>query len=374
MRGLRSVVCGLAVALALTLVWSEEAQALFGSTKCDPTDNDRAEASRVLRGVNQRLDVMEANIVEALRLTTGQVSGYIAQNAKTTTQALDSQTRLLAQIAREVEETRSIREHRPAQTACDTITGLSGLGDSRRATVAARDEAERLEGGRLIGDRGEVAAVGGANNEARFEDVLSKYCHAGRGGQSELVCTGSEDDHGADLKPGNLLETRTFSSREELQTAVEVSRNLSAPVVFSQVPFVTAGTAQEKAQALYARALDGRAALSEEYMSHMRSMRYPGAALGGWVAELVPSEAGRRGEGLSRYELLEILASRRFEDPNWFVGLQSMSEANLLREMVTLQAIQLLLQWEDYRLSERRGAIDATSLALALERARGGLF
>ena len=374
MRGLRSVVCGLAVVLALTLVWTEEADALFGRTKCDPTDNDRAEASRVLRGVKQRLDVMEANIVEALRLTTGQVSGYIAQNAKTTTQALDSQTRLLAQIAREVEETRSIREHRPAQTACDTITGLSGLGDSRRASAVAGEEAERVEGGRVIGDRGAVSAVGGANNEERFETVLSKYCHAGRGGQSAEVCTASEEEHGADLRPSNLLETRTFTTREELETAVEVSRNLAAPIVFGQVPFVTAGTEREKSRALYGRALDARTALSADYMSHARSMRYPGAALGGWVAALVPEEAERSGEGLSRYELLEILASRRFEDPNWFVGLQSMSEANLLREMVTLQAIQLLLQWEDYRLSERRGAIDATSLALALERARGGLF
>ena len=374
MRRLRSLGCGIGLALALTFVGASDAHALFGRAKCDPTDNDRAEASRVLRGVKQRLDVMEANIVEALRLTTGQVSGYIAQGAKTTTQALDAQTQLLAQIAREVEETRSIREHRPAETACETITGLSGLGDSRRASEAAGKEAERVEGGRVMGDRGAASEVGSANNDARFEAVLGKYCHAGRGGQSEQVCTASEERHGADLRPGNLLETRTFTTREELETAVEVSRNLAAPVVFGQVPFVTAETEQEKARVLYARSLDARTALSADFMSHARSLRYPGAALGGWVAQLVPGEADREGEGLSRYELLEILASRRFEDPNWFVGLQSMSEANLLREMVTLQAIQLLLQWEGFRLAERRGAIDATSLSVALERARGSLF
>lgn len=351
-----------------------EAEAFFGRSKCDPTDNDRAEASRVLRGVKQRLDVMEANIVEALRLSTGQVSGYIAQNAKTTTQALDAQTKLIAQISREVEETRSVREHRPAESACDTITGLSGLGGTRRAAESAADEFEKLEGGRVMGDRGAVSDVGGANNEARFDDLLSKYCHPGRAGQSEAVCTGSERGHGADLRPANLLETRTFANREELDAAVELSRNLAAPVVFGQVPFVTAETADEKARVLYARALDARTALSADYMSHARSLRYPGAALGGWVAELVPGEAGRTGEGLSRYELLEILASRRFEDPNWFLGLQGMGEANLLREMVTLQAIGLMLQWEEFRLSERRGAIDATSLSVALESARGPLF
>lgn len=374
MRGLGRIVCGGALALIVTAGAAGDAYALFGRSKCDPTDNDRAEASRVLRGVTQRLDVMEANIVEALRLTTGQVSGYVAQNAKTTTQALDAQTQLLAQIAREVEETRSVREHRPAETACDTITGLSGLGDSRRAAESAGEEAERLEGGRVIGDRGAVSAVGGANNEARFESVLSKYCHAGRGGQSEQVCTGPEGMHGADLKPGNLFETRTFKTREELETAVEVSRNLAAPVVFGHPPFATAGTEREKSRALLVRSLDARTALGADFMSHARSMRHPGVALGDWVAQLVPGEAGRAGQGLSRYELLEILASRRFEDPNWFVGLQGMSEANLLRELVTLQAIGLMLEWEGYRLAERRGAMDATSLALALERARGGLF
>lgn len=364
----------LLAAAAGTAAAPGEAEAFFGRSKCDPTDNDRAEASRVLRGVKQRLDVMEANIVEALRLTTGQVSGYIAQNAKTTTQALDAQTKLIAQISREVEETRSVREHRPAESACDTITGLTGLGGTRRAAESAAEEAEKVESGRVMGDWGVADEVGGAGNAGRFADVMETYCNAGRGGQSEAVCGGGEGEHGADLRAANLFEMRTFATREELDTAVELSRNLAAPVVFPQVPFATAETEQEMGQVLYARALDARTALSADYLSHVRSLRYPGADLGGWVAELVPGEAGRTGRGLSRYELLEILASRRFEDPNWFVGLQGMGEANLLRELVTLQAIGLLLQWEGFRLSERRGALDATSLSVALERARGRLF
>ena len=44
--------------------------------------NDRAEASRVLVGLTREIDVMEATIVEALRLQTGQLSGYAAQSAK----------------------------------------------------------------------------------------------------------------------------------------------------------------------------------------------------------------------------------------------------------------------------------------------------
>ncbi|MDE0052468.1 MAG: hypothetical protein OXO52_22010, partial [Rhodospirillales bacterium] len=73
---------------------------------------------------------------------------------------------------------------------------------------------------------------------------------------------------------------------------------------------------------------------------------------------------------VSRYELLELLASGRFEDPNWFVGLQAMSAENLLRELVTLQAVSLMLDWQRYRTDERRGAIDAASLALGVEEMR----
>ena len=47
-----------------------------------------------------------------------------------------------------------------------------------------------------------------------------------------------------------------------------------------------------------------------------------------------------------------------------------MSPENLLRELVTLQAVSLMLDWQRYRTDERRGAIDAASLALATEEMR----
>ena len=72
-------------------------------------------------------------------------------------------------------------------------------------------------------------------------------------------------------------------------------------------------------------------------------------------------------EPVSRYELLEILAARRFENPDWFVQLQAMNEANLLREAVTLLATSLMLDWERYRLDERRGGLDAVSTAIGAE-------
>jgi len=336
---------------------------------CDPTDNDRAEASRVLVGLTREIDVMEASIVEALRLQTGQLSGYAAQSAKAVTGALDAQTGLQAQIAREVEETRAMRARRPTDSGCAAITGLAGLKAARQATESAYARAAGAETGRIAGDRAAVPDAGAAaGNAARFQTVTDLYCNAARAGADPSPCRGEEALHAADLQAANLFDRRTFASEAELRTAVELSRNLIAPVVHDPPALASAETDQERRRALLARSADARAALAGDYFAHARALRAPGAALGSWAAR---AAAGRDAETpVSRYELLELLASRRFENPAWFVDLQAMGTENLLREMITLQAVSLMLDWRRYRLDERRGAIGATGLALAAERMR----
>ena len=344
--------------------------------KCDRTDNDRREASRVIADLTGEIDAMERAIIEALRLQTGQLSGYIAQSAKAVTGALDSQTKLQAQTAREVAETGAMMAHRPSRSACEAVTGLRGLAATGAAAKGAHGRAAATETGRITSDRAVVDRPGAAAGDAaRFESVTREYCNAGRAGEDpELsgtsVCRGGHAMHGADLHAGTLFDRRTFASEDELRAAVELSRNLAAPVVHDPPPLASADTDRERRRALLARAADARTALAADYLAQARALRAPGPALGEWAAAVAPG-AGRDAETpVSRYELLELLASGRFEDPHWFVRLQAMSQENLLRELVTLQAVSLMLDWQRYRTDERRGAIDAASLALATEEMR----
>ena len=362
-------VCVAAVA-AVAMLAASPAEAL----RCDRTDNDRAEASRAIRVLTGEIDAMERAIIEALRLQTGQLSGYTAQGTKAIAQALDAQTRLQAQTAREVEETRTMNAHRPSRSACSTVTGATGLRATRSAAETMGRAAAEVETGRIVSDRAVVAEAGSAaDGAARFDTLTGVYCSAGRAGDG--TCRGEDAWHGADLRPGTLLDRRTFGSDAELRAAVELSRNLAAPVVHDPLPLASAETDRERRLVLLARAADARTALAADWFGHARSLRTPGADLGAWADAVAPD--GRSPDGardpespVSRYELMELLASRRFDDPGWFVALQEMSAENLLRELVMLHSISLMLDWERFRLDERRGAMEAARLALSTEEMR----
>ena len=331
---------------------------------CDRTDNDRREASRVIRNVSGRIDAMEKSIVETLIAQTGQLSGYQAQSTKAILDGLDAQTKLLAQTTREVEENRALRDRRPSRRACRTATGARGLGAARQAQEAEKVRAVDAGVGRIAGDRS-VGRGSAADNNQRFEAVMGRFCNGKRAGEDVRACRAPPAMHAADLKPANLFDKGTLSSAEERRTAIEFSRNVAAPVVFDPPPIASAETSVERRRALLARSADARAALAAEYFAHARSLRAPGVALGRWAGALVPDRDPSA--PVSRYEILEILAAKRFEDPDWFVRLQGMTVPNLLRELVSLRAISLMLDWERFRGEERRGGLAAADVAMGAE-------
>ena len=211
-----------------------------------------------------------------------------------------------------------MRARRPTDSGCAAITGLAGLAATRQAAESAYVRAAGAETGRIAGDRAAVPDAGAAaGNAARFESLTSTYCNGARAGEDAALCRGGDALHTADLKAGNLFDRRTFANEAELRTAVELSRNLTAPVVHDPPALASAETDQERRRILVARSADARAALAGDYFAHARALRAPGAALGAWAAQAAPGRDAAT--PVSRYELLELLASRRFENPGWFV-------------------------------------------------------
>ena len=322
-----------------------------------------------VRKVNLRIDEMENSIVRALQLQSAQLSGYIATAAESTGKALDAQTKLLAQIAREEAETRSKLGHRPTRSGCETVTGMRGLRAGREVSEAAAARGAAVETARIVGDKA-IVASGGRNADAkrRFEVWTKNHCSGDRAVAGGDVCKGDGAMHGADMRPASVLDVRTFGNDDQRSAAEEFGRNVAAPVVWDPIPLRAVDTPEDERTALLLRSAEARSGLAADWFSEARARREPAAKLGAWAASLAPG-AGVTGD-ISRYELLEILASRRFEDPEWALRLQEMNTDQLLRELLTMQAAALMVQWERYRQDERRGSMEAARLALAAEEMR----
>ena len=353
-------------AAALLALCAPQARA-FG---CDPTDNDAREASRVIANMTEQLTALEMSILEALKLHAAQVSGVITQNANAFGSAIDGANAVRAEMMRDVEESRAMRDHAPSETVCEGITGMSGLGPGREQQAAMSQERSALMVGRLTQDPTVVAVRGEAGDtRARYERLVQLYCDPSRTAEESDACTGSGELHGADLHPGALLGRTTLGDEVERETASDWARNIAVPVAWEPLPYRDPGTTVGRRKLLRERAFDARAALAGGYLNHVYGMRVPAVNLGGWARAVLPEGMGPDVEALSHYELLEAL-THRFESPDYFLRLQAQGEANLLRELVQLRAVDLMLDWERYRLAEWHGAMTAALLALETERDR----
>ena len=357
-----------AVAVLLLLLAAPEAHA--GCCSC-AWSASRSAARTVITNVNARIDRMERSIVETMELQTAQLSEYIAEGAKSVTDGLDAQTKLLAEIARDEAETQSKLQHRPTSSGCRTVTGMAGLASGRIAGAEAGARAGAREAGRIGGDSAVVGDGAGMapDTSRRFGVWTGTHCSESRLKAGAGVCRGDPSRHDADIKASSLFDVDTFGDDEERLAAEELGRNLASPLVWDRYPLKAVDTAHDRELAMLARAADARSALASDWFARARGAREPAVDLAGWASALAPGAAGAGGR-VSRHELLEVLASRRFENPAWAVGLQSMNRDNLLRELAFLQAATLILGWEHYQMDERRGAMEAARLGAAAEEMR----
>ena len=359
-----------AVAVAVPALAPSPAAALFGGGgKCTPTWKTVSEASRVITKVNARIETLERTIHDALVRQTGQQSGYIAQSAKAVTTALDSHAAVRAQTERDAAEVKAQVARRPSRSACTVTTGAEGLARARAASRLAGRAAAVSETGRIAGDRATGSAPAAATDSAeRYRRILERWCSPDRAPLQSAACSGASEDHGRDLRPDSLFGVETFASERELQAAIDLSRNLTVPAVEDPEPLGAVDSASERARVMASRAAAARRALAAEALGHLRALRAPGPELGAWAAAVDPDRDGDA--AVSRLELVDLLAAKRFERTAWWTELQSMGGEALLRETASLLAASLLLDRERFRLEERRLAIQAAMLAAQIDRDR----
>lgn len=320
--------------------------------RCDPTDNDIAEASRVI----SRIAALEDRLVRELRLQTAQISGYLAQGARATVDGLGSHARARAQTAREEAQARSAVAHAPAVTGCQSASGLAGFGPADIVVGRALRRANHRETGRIAGDPGAFGhpVHADASTRARRADALYGPAAA--------------QAH-ADLRPDTLFGTDRLETPADRTAALDLARNLVHPVARPAAPVPQ--TPGDRTRLLERRAHDARVGLAAGWMNRMLAHRIPAVDLGRWAAHVAPGAVAGE-SALSERELLRVLAVARPAAPDYQAGLSALPEAELLREIIRNQTIALRIAMHRLELAEMHGAIDAAILAILADRPAEG--
>ncbi len=347
---------------------------------CDGTDNDIAEANRVITQLAQAetaiigtIATMEASVVQTLALHAGQTSAYIAQNATAISTAIDEQTKRQAQVLRDVEETEAIQGRLPSVNACEGITGLAALGTVRLASELAHAQATEIETGRVTQDRAVTSLAGAATDTtSRFDLVFASYCNAERAGVDGDICSAPPELHDADLRASSLFGEATLATEASRRVATDWIRNLTVPVIDDPPPLASADTTEERKSILDHRADDARIALAIDYMNGLYANRVPAVNHGAWANAVrgLGSQSVEGSGAISHHELLRVLARERYEDPGYFVSLQGLGTENLLRELIQLQVVGLMVNWERFTLEQQRGAMEAVGLVMTVDQKR----
>ena len=308
-------------------------------------------------------------VVGGLKLHAEQLSAIWATNANAGGAALDGANLARAEMLRDVEESRAVRDHAPAVGVCEGVEGARSGAASRALERAMGDAGGDAVVAWLVRDTERVAGLTTARDaRERVDEVLGRFCAEGRALGGGRRCEGDPGAHVADLHPGAVLGAGTFEDGEAVLAAAEWVRNVALPVAEDVAPLRAVRSEADLHAALARRARDARAALAAGYLQRRLAARLPAVSAGGW-ASAVGSEP-RVGESLGRHELLEILARGRFERPEYFSRLQGEGRANLLREWIVNEAVGLGVSFEAYRDAERRGALLAARLSQALVRER----
>jgi len=187
--------------------------------------------------------------------------------------------------------------------------------------------------------------------------------------QKAGLCATAKTDKPYDLEASSLLNKRQFSAvdGQDASHALQFIKNVTNPtplplltrdemfVDYNKKVFTDAGlknlSARFKQQTLMSLAQQSLLKLYEERLPYE-----------------VPYGTGEEGneniESLSTLELLRLDASgRRYEDKNWYSNISTLSSDALMREMVSMMALQLHMDYKRYEQMQRMEAMMAAQMA-----------
>lgn len=339
---------------------------------------ENAGDDHVIGQLTERINAMELAIIEAMRLSTGQLSG----NSK---EQIGAQSNLAnteddrAVVAR-VEDARlkAITDSASSPNGCNVISAASGVNG---LDTGSQDYQQKL-----TEDLGNWAS--GANNmpqsteeaiQKRVELTCSTYANDQdvRSGLCQNVGSFPNADVNADQSiyyhaPGTtsatLDEDRVKAAKAFLLNTINPQPAAALLPDQAKTPGGAQLAAANKTDA-------GRMSIANDAAAEILSHRTAQAS--GDYANILQATAsqitgykGKFDQGLSWYDYMDIRAKSWHMDPNFASNIESGNPGQAEKATTEITAFNAYVGWETYKLLEKQNLILATMLAMQTEQAR----
>ena len=315
-----------------------------------------------------RIGTMETAIVRTLEKSTAQLSLYIKQHGTLMAKIADGQQKNAAELARDTLEVEIARGLAPQRTYCESVSGLAGLSATEEisATLLQNSMANRVN---RLAQNTQEGAIGRATSLryrwAQLKEYQPKEC---KNNETLKVIDGEETCVvNADINPALLFGIQTLDNDGLRKTSQAFIDNLISAVEEDPLVYENMETTADKLKYLEQRKKFSRLALAYYVLLQIRSNKMEAVKLGNWANAILPEGLGR-GENLSKDDLYKVLASDRFRQPNYFTSLQGLTPENKKLEMLTNQAVSLMLQNEQYQQGQVTNSLLASMLAQLMQK------
>lgn len=326
----------------------------------------KAKADDIKAHTSSEIRVSTNNIIEALRLQTGQLSGNLSEQVAANAKIADAQDDQETKRRIEDAKLQATREAAPTVSRCITATSaIASAPLSKNAEAIKTATSQSLVDWQLEGstkrdiDSSETFKNAHCEKFSTEKDVKLGYCDA---------ATATSDIAYADVDASRSL----FADETLPEKNSEASNLLLANIVGSD-PWPANNSTMATGEEITKRnQIVAKRSIATESLAYIKSNKEPldSAELAQWADARAAATGLQRGadeKNLSVNGHLELQARSWFFDQDWVKGLQDKTMDAKVADIADIQAFQTYQNFKTYQLMERVTALLATSLAIAVD-------
>lgn len=332
-----------------------------------------------------RIGIMQDALENIIIHATGQLVSTLKEQVQG--QAQMEQTKDQREVVRRIQDVKmdATRSAQSSPSACINISGVAASEGSRSSVKIITAALSEMNDDWNLGVTDRFSIEDNPSEEAILDERLRRnasFCDEEMAYLGLCSINGTKDRQGASMNATkSVLKANTYSdsdieaSKAFVINAINPNPQLTLPPHLSQ-------TEQGKRLLADKQAVRARTSVAEHFMTGLQARRMPQQKVvaGGngrqtrraWAESVASEVIGYSPDGtnfpfgVSEMDWMELYASKWTMNPEWHASLNSdgLNDTVILKEIAAMIAWQNYMQFQQFKLDEERGAIDAATLAI----------